>query len=221
MPALPEHLRTDHWFCDVHHAMLIIMFERLVPALEEENERLAGYFVDNLTMYWLQHCIMEEEGFAHAIQSGRLTLDMAQAHAEAHETLMRSWRESVYDPFKAGTDRQTLAGSARAYFDSVVHHIETVDQRTYGTESDYDDRARSAEIAHIARTRLPLSPFMAGATDLAAVVVPDMARTFAAGSLGVDAAKPLSAPTLLPDGPRGGLRAALRAAAGRTRPVAA
>lgn len=213
---LPDHLRTDHWYCDLHHAMLVIMFKRLVPALRGGNRRQATYFVDNMTMYWLLHCLMEEEGFAHAVAAGRTSADLVDCHAQAHVDLMRSWGETVFMPFKTGTaDANVLADAADGYYHAVLHHIETLDQETYGTGSGHDTNSRRTEIAHLAQVGLPLSPFMNGAMDATRRVVPSMA--LALDPRGVCGAGTLAPPAFLRGGADSGLRADLARALGSAR----
>lgn len=211
--VLPDHLRTDHWYCDLHHAMLVIMFKRLVPALRGDNRHQAAYFVDNVTMYWLLHCLMEEEGFAHAVTQGRVEQALVDRHAQAHLKLLESWRDSVFLPFKQGTtNRETLARAADGYYQAVLHHIETMDQDTYGTASAHDSKSRRQEIAHIATAGLPLSPFMDGALDTTRRLIPQMA--VALNKRGVTGAGKAPPPTLLPGGATTGLRAELTRAIG-------
>ncbi len=209
--VLPAHLRTDHWYCDLHHSMLVIMFKRLIPALRGGNRQQSTYFVDTMTMYWLLHCLMEEEGFAHAVARGRVDQALIDAHAGAHLKLMLSWRDDVFLPFKEGnTDRETLAVAADGYYKAVVHHIETFDQQTYGTESGHDAGSRREEIAHIAQAGLPLTPFMDGAMDTTRRLMPQMAVALAPRP-SKGAATP---PALLQGGALTGMRADLTRALG-------
>lgn len=205
---LPDHLRTDHWYCDLHHAMLVIMFKRLIPALRGGNRRQSAYFVDNLTMYWLLHCLMEEEGFAHAVVQGRTTQELVDRHALAHVKLMESWRDNVFLPFKeAAATPEALAQAADGYYHAVLRHIETMDQETYGSNSDHDATSRREEIAHIAQSGLPLSPFMEGAMDTTRRLVPKLAVALAPRAIG--SGNPQARPALLPGGATTGLRADL------------
>lgn len=212
--VLPAHLRTDHWYCDLHHSMLVIMFKRLIPALRSGNKQQSTYFVDTMTMYWLLHCLMEEEGFAHAVARGRVDQAVVDAHATAHLKLMESWRDHVFLPFKqGGADAEILARAADGYYKAVMHHIETHDQKTYGTESGHDMRSRCEEIAHIAGAGLPLTPFMDGALDTTKRLMPKMAIALAPRNH-KSAAKP---PALLHGGATAGMRADLARALGTRR----
>lgn len=214
--VLPQHLRTNHWYCDLHHAMLVIMFKRLVPALRGGNRRQAAYFVDNMTMYWLLHCLMEEEGFAHAVASGRTEAAVVERHAQAHLHLMRNWGDTVFLPFKTNAaDSETLARAADGYYEAVLRHIATLDQETYGVDSAHDIESRRTEIAHLAQVGLPLSPFMAGAMDATRRVLPSMA--LALEPRGACGAGTLTPPAFLPGGATAGLRADLSRALGSRR----
>lgn len=212
--VLPAHLRTDHWYCDLHHAMLVIMFKRLIPALRGGNRQQSTYFVDTMSMYWLLHCLMEEEGFAHAVARGRVDQALIDAHAGAHLKLMLSWRDAVFLPFKEGTtDPETLAVAADAYYTAVMHHIGTFDQQTYGTESAHDAGSRREEIAHLAKAGLPLSPFMDGAMDTTRRLMPKMAVALAPRP-SRNAEHP---PKMLQGGALSGMRADLARALGTRR----
>ncbi|MFA7431878.1 MAG: hypothetical protein WCZ23_17110, partial [Rhodospirillaceae bacterium] len=169
---------------------------------------------DTMTMYWLLHCLMEEEGFAHAVARGRVDQTVVDAHATAHLKLMESWRDHVFLPFKqGGADAEILARAADGYYKAVMHHIETHDQKTYGTESGHDMRSRCEEIAHIAGAGLPLTPFMDGALDTTKRLMPKMAIALAPRNH-KSAAKP---PALLHGGATAGMRADLARALGTRR----
>lgn len=212
--VLPAHLRTEHWYCDLHHSMLVIMFKRLIPALRGGNRQQSTYFVDTMTMYWLLHCLMEEEGFAHALARGRVAQALVDAHAGAHLKLMLNWRDEVFLPFKEGSvDRETLAVAADGYYKAVMQHIETFDQQTYGIESAHDARSRSEEIGHLAMAGLPLTPFMDGAMDTTRRLFPKMALALAPRPA-KGAVKP---PEMLDGGAPTGLRADLARALGTRR----
>lgn len=213
--VLPSHLRTEHWYCDLHHTMLVIMFKRLVPALRGGNRHKSTYFVDTMTMYWLLHCLMEEEGFAHAVANGRADQDLVDRHAVAHLKLMESWRDTVFLPFKQGTtDDGSLADAADAYYKAVIRHIETMDQDTYGTAAEHHDaRTRREEIAHIAQAGLPLTPFMDGAFDTTKRLAPGVAVALAPRH----ARSAQTSPVLLGAGATKGLRADISRALGSQR----
>lgn len=205
MQGITDDLRTGHWYCDLHHSMLVIMFERLVPALREGRTRVVTYFIDNLTVYWLVHCLMEEEGFAHAY--GRDLADQAliDRHAAAHFHLMERWRDQVFRPFKSGPyDFTALAEVADGFYRSVLHHIATADQETYGRGSTHDSDTRRSEIAHLATVGLPLSPYMAGALDTARHLAPDMVGVLDQRNIRENARA--ASPRFLDGGPTKGLR---------------
>lgn len=204
--VLPSALRTGHWYCDLHHSMLIIMFERLVPALRNNEPIVSGYFVDTMTPYWLLHCLMEEEGFAHALAHGKVAQDLVDRHAAAHLRLLETWRDDVFMPFKMrSADTAALADAAQRYYSGVLRHIETFDQDTYGAASGHDAISRSREIAHIAQAGLPLSPFMAGAMNTTRQLAPDLAAALAPRPHQPHG----TPPKLAAGGPNTGLRAQL------------
>lgn len=190
--SLPPELRTNHWYCDLHHSMFLILLSRADQALKESRRPLAENYIDTLTIYWILHSLMEEEGMALQIQADPSRREHASEHAKTHVLITRWWRANVLDPFKNGTasDEQTCR-ALRAFFKRVVTHITTMDQETYGTRSSLDERAISREVAHIATCGLPLSPFMPGCTDLLRSLAPRMRSSLAASALTPLAKQPL------------------------------
>jgi hypothetical protein len=190
--SLPPELRTNHWYCDLHHSMFLILLSRADQALTEGRRPLAENYIDTLTIYWILHSLMEEEGMALQIQTDPSRRQHASDHAKAHVMITRWWRAQVLDPFKNGTasDDQTRR-ALRAFFKRVVSHIATMDQETYGTRSTLDERAISREVAHIATCGLPLSPFMPGCTDMLRSLAPRMRGSLSASALTPLAKEPL------------------------------
>lgn len=172
---LPASLRTNHWYCDLHHSMFLILLSRADEAMTNGKRHLCEYFVDTITIYWLIHSLMEEEGMALQISRGTTTEEQAAQHAAAHVAITRWWNANVLTPFKNGTasnlDMRTVL---QAFFNRVVKHIETMDQHSYGVHSTLNERDISREVAHIASSGLPLSPFMPGCTSLLQTLAPYM-----------------------------------------------
>ncbi|MBY0429911.1 MAG: hypothetical protein K2Q10_01835, partial [Rhodospirillales bacterium] len=57
MRHLPERLRTEHWYADIHHALFLILFADLFQAVDNNKTKLIEYYIDTITMYWLIHCL--------------------------------------------------------------------------------------------------------------------------------------------------------------------
>lgn len=163
---VPEHLRTDHWYNDIQHAMLVILYRHLLKAVRSGCPRRTRILTDAATLYLWVHFLDEEEGIAWSLARGHVDAELVATHAGQHRRFLDHWRDAVLAPFADGT----LAG--RAYYDAVaefydlvLRHIGGTDQPTYGRASDHEPHNR-AEICHVAGTGLPLSPFMAGALQV-------------------------------------------------------
>lgn len=163
---VPEHLRTDHWYNDIQHAMLVILFRHLLKAVREGCQRRSRILTDAATLYLWVHFLDEEEGMAWSVAHGHIEADMVAVHAGQHRRFLDHWRDAVLAPFVGGA----LSGPAyydavAAFYGLVLRHIETTDQPSYGRASAHGPHNR-AEISHVAGTGLPLSPFMAGALQV-------------------------------------------------------
>jgi hypothetical protein len=186
--SLPQELRTNHWYCDLHHSMFLILLSRADEALGQNRMALCESYLDTLTIYWILHSLMEEEGMALQIQNNTGCRDHISDHSQSHVMITRWWRANVLEPFKAKTNSPEQTRRAlRAFFNRVVAHINTMDQECYGTRSSLDERAISREVAHIANCGLPLSPFMPGCTTILDALAPRMKS-----SLALDAITPLA-----------------------------
>lgn len=189
---LPDALRTGHWYCDLHHAMFIILLNRAVKAAREGRGRLVEYFVDTLTVYWLVHSLMEEEGMALQVTDGKTSVDEAESHCRAHVGITKWWYAHVLEPFKTDpSDYATVGAGLRKFYDMVVDHIATVDQGTYGADSGLNEDDRTLEVAHIALSGLPLSPLMPGCDDVLKALAPYMRKALADRSMAPGAREPL------------------------------
>lgn len=160
---VPEHLRTDHWYNDIQHAMLVILFRHLLRAVREKCPRRSRILTDAATLYLWVHFLDEEEGMAWGVARGLIDADLVADHARQHRRFLDHWRDAVLAPHVAGA----LTGAAyyeavAKFYALVLRHIGTTDQPTYGRASDHGPHHR-AQISHVAATGLPLSPFMPGA----------------------------------------------------------
>lgn len=163
---VPDHLRTDHWYNDIQHAMLVILFRHLLKAVREGCPRRSRILTDVATLYLWVHFLDEEEGIAWSLARGHVDRDLVEAHSGQHRRFLDYWRDSVLGPFVAGTLQGPAYYDAVArYYDLVLRHIGGTDQPTYGRQSEHEPHNR-AQISHVAGTGLPLSPFMAGALQV-------------------------------------------------------
>ncbi|GAA0574769.1 hypothetical protein [Caenispirillum bisanense] len=163
---VPEHLRTDHWYNDIQHAMLVILFRHLLRAVRENCPRRSRILTDVATLYLWVHFLDEEEGMAWGVARGLIDADLVADHARQHRRFLDHWRDAVLVPYVAGD----LAGeeyyqAVAAFYALVLRHIGNTDQPTYGRASEHAPHHR-AEISHVAATGLPLSPFMQGALQV-------------------------------------------------------
>lgn len=189
---LPEDLKTQHWYCDIHHAMFLILLERGATAALSGNMALARYFVDTITVYWLVHCMIEEEGMALEMSLGLTSPDVARAHAESHVNIAKWWNSNVFAPLVeqriGGPD---LAAILKTFLGFVIKHITEVDQASYGTGASLGEEAMIHEMAHLGLSGLPLSPQMTGCAALARDLAPFMSQHINETSLPPSAQGPL------------------------------
>lgn len=189
---LPEDLKTKHWYCDIHHAMFLILLERGSTAAAQENMELARYFVDTITVYWLVHCMVEEEGMALELSQGLISADTARAHAESHVGIAKWWNANVFAPLVEGRiSGADLSAILKKFLGFVIKHITEVDQNSYGTGAGLGEEAMIHEMAHLGLSGLPLSPQMGGCAALARDLAPFMSQHISAASLPPSAQGPL------------------------------
>lgn len=188
---LPAELRTEQWYCDLHHALFLILLHDARRFVLNGQKALAEYFIDTTTVYWVIHSLMEEEGMAFALIHDETTREHVTLHAQAHVSLTRQWFRTVLDPFKAGAAADEVADGLHRFYEKVVHHIATIDRDTYGEGADRSERSIRREIAHLATSGLPLSPQMAGCETLISLLAPRMKDLLAPRSLAPSWSAPL------------------------------
>lgn len=194
--SLPEDLRTNHWYCDLHHAMFLILLSRGTEALAARHHRLAEYFIDTLTVYWLVHSLMEEEGMAGARAEGTLDTDLVAHHTRTHVLITQWWHRNVLAPFKDGADHAFVQENMARFHGMVIRHIAEIDQGTFGTDSTLGPQDISRMIKRLAQSGLPLSPHMPGCGALLEILAPTMSRRLSDRVLGIGQAAPLGPLTL-------------------------
>jgi len=192
--TLPAELRTEQWYCDLHHALFLILLHDARRFVLDGQRRLAEYFIDTTTVYWVVHSLMEEEGMAFALVADEVTQDHVGRHAQAHVQLTRQWFRTVLEPFKAEAPAEEVAEALHRFYGGVVHHIATLDRDTYGEGAGREEKSIRREVAHLAGTRLPLSPQMAGCETLMSTLAPRMMELLSPRSLAPTWSAPL--PTL-------------------------
>lgn len=205
--SVPPALRTDHWYNDLQHAMLIILFRHLLAAVREGADARVAGLTTLATLYLWVHFADEEEGMCWALARGLVAPDAARAHAAQHRVFLDRWRDRVLAPARSNQVADgTLYAAIADYYDRVLRHIEATDQETYGPATEAGGQTRSA-IAHVAHCGLPLSPFMAGAVQVVEADDPAVAALLDRASIGPLALRPLSGVALqqgigplLPDG---------------------
>lgn len=194
--SLPPSLRTNHWYCDLHHALFLILLVNAAKAVEENKPRLAEYFIDTLTIYWVEHSLMEEEGMALSLTKGMVDPAAVERHARSHVGLTRWWWNAVVTPFKdPEQDTFKVRDTLHQFYRMVVQHIQEFDQPTYGTASEHTPASVCYEVAHLANSGLPLAPQMPGTADLLKTLAPYMSKTLSKSALSPQAkesGKPLT-----------------------------
>lgn len=180
---LPEEMRTQHWYCDLHHAMFLILLTKGAEALESGNRPLSEYFIDTLTVYWLVHSLMEEESMAGARVDGSLTAELVERHTMAHVMITKWWHSNILAPFKDGADTAFVQANVVKFYHMVIKHIAEIDQYTFGVESGLSQREVSRMVRRLAESGLPLSPYMPGCGALLDVLAPYMSQRLSARAL--------------------------------------
>lgn len=180
---LPEHLRTQHWYCDLHHAMFLILLSKGADALAARNHRLSEYFIDTVTVYWLVHSLMEEESMAGARADGSLSAELVERHTKAHVMITKWWHSNILAPFKDGAEFAFVQANVVKFYHMVIKHIAEIDQFTFGVESGLSEREVSRMVKRLAESGLPLSPYMPGCGALLDVLAPYMSQRLSAQAL--------------------------------------
>lgn len=162
---LPAGLRTEHWYNDWQHAVFVILFDNLMrTAREDAGCVMCERLLDKLTVYLFVHFVCEEEGMTWAADQGVFDVEALRRHQQVHVSVLEHWHRGIQQPFKAGElSGRELTERVEDFFQAILRHIEMFDQISYGTRSDRSADAIRTEIAHLARSGLPLSPNMQGA----------------------------------------------------------
>ena len=196
---LPSFLRTEHCYNDLQHAMLVILFRHGLLALQQGKDKMAARLIDNISLYLYIHFLNEEEGLAYKVTNGLLEREKLQDHSEFHVRFLDRWRDKILVPYKnRDIDTAQTVGELSSYYNLLIKHIDGVDIPTYGADSIPVEHTRS-ELARIAQTRMPMSPFMAGAYSAVEAMDPQVARTLDKSKLSPFALEPLAALDLVPN----------------------
>lgn len=173
--SLPPALVTGHWFNDLQHTMLVIMFRRIMSACRRDRMKVVRKMLDNITLYLYVHFLDEEEGLAYSLGEGAHGKDGIEAHARMHVAFLNHWTDDILTPAKTGAlDRLVLRDRLAAYYKTIIDHIERTDVHTYG-EGTEAATLRLSEIANIAMSEAPLSPFQKGALTVVSIFSPKAA----------------------------------------------
>ena len=173
---LPDFLRTDHCYNDMQHAMLVILFRHALVALDRGEQIYADKVIDNATLYLYIHFLNEEEGMVYKTQKGWSCRDELAEHSEKHLRFLDFWRDEVLVPHKNRTvDFKTTSDGVTQFYNLIIQHIGETDIPTYGPDAITVEQTRN-ELARVAQTNMPMSPFMAGAFDTVKILAPDIAR---------------------------------------------
>ena len=160
---LPDFLRTEHCYNDLQHGMLVILFRHALSALRSNRHKIAGRMIDNISLYLYIHFLNEEEGLAYKLTEGLLERETLQEHSEQHIRFLDFWRDEVLLPYKNKDvqNEQTIEKLSK-FYNLIIKHIDDEDIPAYGEEAITVQQTR-AELARLAQTNMPMSPFMAGA----------------------------------------------------------
>ena len=209
---LPDFLRTDHWYNDLQHAMLVVLFRHALTATRSRSTKRIAPLIENITLYLYIHFLDEEEGLAYALSQGNVEREMLSHHFTAHLTFIDMWHDDIYAPFKSGEmDIEGLYFALEGFYRIIISHIQDTDISTYGPATECSTTQRT-EIAKISLSQLPLSPFMAGAYDIVKLMDPRVAALLGKAQLSPAAMQPIPPLSLTPnvgrlvEGGRGCLR---------------
>lgn len=191
--SLPMNLITGHWYNDLQHTMLVIMFRRALSACREDKMRAVTKILDNITLYLYVHFLDEEEGLAHSLAKGLHAKDGIEAHCRMHITFLNHWTDDILEPSKNGElDRFTLREKLATYYKTIIDHIEETDVHTYGDGTEAATN-RLSEIADIALSEAPLSPWQKGALSIVSIFSPKTAGLIDRKLLAPEAIEEMSA----------------------------
>jgi hemerythrin len=210
---LPARLRTGHWFNDIQHGMFIILFGHATRGIADGSRKIVEAMIDNISMYLYLHFLSEEEGMAFSLAHGHHDRDTVARHVEIHLKFIEGWRQRVLVPFKNGElAGERLLKAVEGFRDAILEHIANVDQHVYGRNSAQEEHHHRAEIAQLAGSGIPLSPYMAGAFEMLRHLAPDVAKSLKGRNIAKLALEPLGLLDLTPgagrllDGVAGSLR---------------
>ncbi|HEY9080396.1 hypothetical protein [Magnetovibrio sp.] len=196
---LPDFLRTEHCYNDLQHAMLVILFRHGLLALQQGKDKMADRYIDNISLYLYIHFLNEEEGLAYKVTNSLLNRESLQDHSEFHVRFLDHWRDKILIPYKRqDIDMAETIKELSSYYNLLIKHIDAVDIPTYGQDSIPVEHTRS-ELARIAQTRMPMSPFMAGAYSAVQAMDPMVAGALNKSQLSPCALKPLETLNLVPN----------------------
>ena len=196
---LPNFLRTEHCYNDLQHAMLVILFRHGLTALRRGKAKLADRVIDNISLYLYIHFLNEEEGLAYKTNLGLVERERFQDHSELHLNFLDFWRDNVLLPYKReDADTQSTIEELSNFYNLIITHIDSEDIPTYGSEAIAVEQTR-AELARIAQTRMPMSPFMPGAFQAVQVMDKDVASVLDKTLLSPRALDPMAPLNLVPN----------------------
>ena len=224
---LPEYLRTDHCYNDLQHAMLVILFRHALAALKAGNTRYADQVLDNATLYLYIHFLNEEEGMVFKSQKGLIERNNLKEHSATHIGYLEHWKTQILLAHKhKAIAPEELAERLAHYYNVIIKHIEETDIHEYGQHSAITIEQTRHEMARIFETRMPMSPFMAGALDTVKILARDVADVLNPKYICRVATKPLGALNLISGAGRileghGSLRDRFAAATGGARTMSA
>lgn len=220
---LPDFLRTEHCYNDLQHAMLVVLFRHGLNALRQNQIKLADRIIDNISLYLYIHFLNEEEGLVYKSGLGLLERDVLEEHSEQHLHFLDCWRDTVLMPYKTQdiTPEKTIE-NVSAFYNAIIKHIDHEDLPTYGANAIAVEHTRR-ELARIAQTNMPMSPFMPGAFEALSLMDKDVAEVLNKKTLSPRALEPISHLNLVPNvgrvlsGTTGSLRDRFAASTGKNR----
>lgn len=218
---LPDFLRAEHCYNDMQHAMLVILFRHGLKALRQGKLKLANRVIDNISLYLYIHFLNEEEGMAYKASLDLLDRARLAEHSEQHLSFLDHWRDNILLPYKRqDLDTQGTIDELSNFYNLVIKHIDGEDLPTYGADTVTAQQTR-AELARIAQTNMPMSPFMAGAFQTMQVLDKQAADVLDQRLLSPQALRPMASLDLVTgvgrilQGSVGSLRDRFAATAGR------
>ena len=195
---LPDFLRAEHCYNDMQHAMLVILFRHGLTALRQGKPDLANRLVDNISLYLYIHFLNEEEGMAYKASLDLLDRKRLAEHSEQHISFLDHWRDNILLPYKRqNMDDQGMIAELSDFYNLVIKHIDGEDLPTYGADAT-TARQTQAELARLAQTNMPMSPFMTGAFQALHVLDKDVAAVLDQRLLSPQALRPMASLDLVP-----------------------